>query len=207
MYAVSRVAIARPEGMTEVPEFLLTMAGELRSRFDYDVTIAAEDLGVVGRFAISSRWASLADRQQRQAQVMADPWFAQQWARAAELFQPSGQDFVFMTLDGAPMPEPGPVNSMRSAVARAGRLREAAAYATEISGMTADAVGLDVTPVMMRSGATGTFAWIVTADSMAELEAAFHRFMGDETIGKSVDDAAELWIEGSSTDSYWMRLG
>ena len=68
-------------------------------------------------------------------------------------------------------------------------------------------IGLDVTPVMMRSGATGTFAWIVAGDSMADLDAAFLRFMGDETIGKAVDDAGELWVEGSATDSYWIRLG
>jgi hypothetical protein len=111
-----------------------------------------------------------------------------------------------MTLDGSPASALSPITSFRSAVARNGHLREAAAFATEIAADTSATVGLDVVPVMMRSGPTGTFGWIAGAESMAELESSYARFMGNETIGKAVDESGEIWIDGSTTDSYWRRL-
>ncbi len=206
MYAVSRIAIARPEKMVEAPGFLLEVAEQVGSRFDYEVQVAAEELGVLGRFGLVSQWATLAERAETQARIMADPMMAELWPRAGELFQPGGFDVVSMTLDGSPMPPLAALTSFRSAVARHGHLREATTFAIDVAADASGTIGLHVTPMIMRTGQGGTFGWMVGADSMEELEGAYQRFMGDEVMGKTVDDAGHLWIDGSTMDSYWRRL-
>ncbi len=207
MYAVSRVAVARPERVLDAPGFLLETIEQLRSRFEYDGDAVAEELGVQGRFAIVSRWSSLAARADAATRIMQDPWFAEMWGRASEMFQPGGQDVVSMTLDGSPMPALSPISSFRSAVARNGHLREAATFAMDIAADASSAIGLHVVPMTMRTGQANTFGWIAGADSMAELEASYTRFMADETMAKSIDEAGEMWIDGSTMDSYWRRIG
>ncbi|MEO1062215.1 MAG: hypothetical protein AAFZ07_12415 [Actinomycetota bacterium] len=207
MYAVSRIAVARPEKMMEAPGFLLEIAEQVGSRFDYEVQVVAEELGVMGRFGLVSQWPTLEARAETQARMMADPMMGQLWPKAGELFQPNGMDVVSMTLDGSPMPPVSTFTSFRSGVARNGHLREAATFAVEIAADSSSVTGLHVVPVAMRTGQASTFGWVAGAESMAELEQGYARFMGDEGLAKAIDDAGEMWVDGATTDSFWRRIG
>lgn len=206
MYAVSRAGRARPERLADATAFVIDTGEFIRSTFGMEVRTSTQELGEMGVFAFTSRWASLAELDQTRQRLMQDARYLERLAEGGSLFLPGVRDHVFMTLDGSAFPEPSPVTWARFAVARNGRWREASEFAAHIGADVGSRLDVDITSVTAVNGVPGTFAWLTGYDSVGGWEDLTLRFMADETSGKAVDDSSELWIEGSARDQLWRAL-
>ena len=206
MYAVSRVGTARTEKYMEAATFVAETGEMLRGEYGFEVRTSTEEIGPMGRFAFTSRWSSLEDLVENRHRLMQESAYLDRMRQGGELFLPGMTDHVFMTLDGSAMPDPSAFTSARFGVARNGRLREAGEFAAHIAADVSANIGVHIVPVMRRGGRAGTFAFMTGHDSIADWEASFVRFAADETSAKAIDEAGELWLDGSIRDQLWRSL-
>lgn len=89
----------------------------------------------------------------------------------------------------------------RTAVVDRGKANEAMKFAAAVSSYIEDNWGIPMTWGMEVGGTFGTVHWFADYTDMAQLEETLGRTMTDEGYQKLLEDAADLFVVGETSDT------
>jgi hypothetical protein len=161
----------------------------------------------VGSLSFGCAVETLTDIENGEAKLLADPMYLDAAQRGAELTTGQLDDRAASYVSGGGDIgfNPTHVAVVQSQLANQCLARGVAAgiaiaeRATELSGLpTAFLVG--------TTGGYGDVAWITSAQSLADLEAGEQKTNFDPDFVKMVDDSADCFLPGVTTQEIWRRI-
>ena len=131
--------------------------------------------------------------------LAADEAFSDWAEQQNDLFAGPLVGVVSQVVHGAPTSEPKSFLAVTSAVAANGALGEAMAVGIELAETLTSVTGHEAMFITPITGAYGSAAWIVSADSLDEVEAANATLAASDEWLKLVDRAGHSYAPGGTT--------
>jgi hypothetical protein len=208
MYLFTRQARLEPEHQLTGVEWAISITEKVNQITSLNVGLWTPMLSPgLGTLSWGAAVESLGDLEDADAKLMADPMYLDALGKGAEFISGGADDQVAQFISNPA----SDANTSHVAVVQSTLANGAFARGVEVGVAIAEkATELGGLPTAFLLASTGTYAgcaWITSATSIRQLEAAEQAVNGDPSFIAMVDkDAATCFVEGITTQSIWRRI-
>lgn len=161
----------------------------------------------VGQLSFGCAVETLADIEDAEAKLLADPMYLEAVQRGAALITGGVDDECAQFLVGGDEPGfmPSYVAVVRSALAN-GHFQAGVAGGIEIAERATKISGLPTAFLLSTTGVYGGVGWITSAETLAALEKAEQAINADPGFIGLVDGHSGSYLPGATTQTIWRRI-
>jgi hypothetical protein len=210
MHLFTRTRMIDPMHATEAHAFAVDMSQYAAATTGLEVIPWATVYGgPVGTVSYSARVDSQGAMGAAMATLVSDAGYQQRVTDSVgHLFTGPVEDAIgeFVSFAG-PGGNAGNFAMVVTAQCAPGRIAEAMAWGVDILSHHSKITGLDGALVRSLYGPWATLAWVQLADSWEDVDAAVASLAADATYLERIDDAGQLFLAGSASQSLARRLG
>lgn len=207
MYIFSRTATIKPEHIEEGMGFAVDIAARVKTVTGKPITVYNMVFGAsMGTVMWSTRYESQAEAADVAAKLTVDPGYMESVKAHIGLFTAAPVDALVNVVSSTLDPQPRAVYELTTAIIANGKFAAAMAFGVKAQELVATATGLPTAFTSSVYGAYGGIGWLVGGSSMADMDTVRKVETTDERFLALLEEAGDLFVEGSGSNALIQRI-
>lgn len=207
MYIFSRTATIKPEHLDEGIAFAVEIAAHVTTVTGKAVNVFNLTFGApMGTVMWSSRHESQAEAADISAKLLVDPGYMASVKAHVHLLVSSPTDALVNVVSSTLEAQPRSIYEITRSTIANGKFAKAMAFGVKAQEFVAKATGLPTAFTSSVYGAYGEVGWLVGGSSMADIDLLREVESGDPAFLALLEEAGDLFVEGSGTNSLIEKL-